>query len=105
MRMTATMPAEGAELRARVQRLLRGDIREHDLHRLFYYMREEGGDSGLVAEVAHFLAHPGGGDRGLATQEVRDFFAFLRFRLPLSRNPDVAWTPKTKSEELATRLC
>jgi len=40
------------ELRAHVLRLLRGDVRERDLDRLFYRMREESGDSGIVAEVA-----------------------------------------------------
>lgn len=76
------------DLRARVQRLLRGDIREHDLHRLFYRMREEAEGKGILAEVAHFLAHPTLRTKGLATQEARDFFAFLKFRMPLASNPN-----------------
>jgi hypothetical protein len=74
------------DLRTRVQRLLRGDIREHDLHRLFFRMRDEG--KGIVAEVAHFLAHPSTRTKGLATEEARDLFAFLKFRMPLATNPN-----------------
>src|SRR5262245_11447116 len=72
-------------LRSRVERLLRGEIREQDLHRLFLSIREKAGGSGLVGEIAHFLAHPSLRTKGVAWHEVRDMFVFLKFRVPLSR--------------------
>ena len=72
-------------LRSRVQRLLSGEIREQDLHRLFLSIREESGGSGLVSEIAHFLAHPSVRTRGIAWHEVRDMFVFLKFRESLKR--------------------
>jgi hypothetical protein len=73
-------------LRSRVERILSGDIREQDLHHLFFNMREESGGKGIVSEIANFLAHPQMRTQGIATREVRDLFAFLKFRLPVGRS-------------------
>jgi len=63
--------------------LLRGDIRQDDLHELFFNMRAEAGGSGLVGEIASFLAHPDVRTQGIVTDEMRDQFAFLKFRIQL----------------------
>ena len=69
-------------LRSRVERLLRGDMREQDLHHLFFNMRDETRGSGVVSEVTNFVAHPRR-TQGMATKEVRDLFETLKFILPL----------------------
>jgi hypothetical protein len=82
----AISPLIGTGSRGRVERLLRGDIRQDDLHELFCNMRGEAGGSGIVSEIAHFLAHPGIRTQCIATQETRDLFAFFNFRLQLARS-------------------
>jgi hypothetical protein len=67
-------------LRGSVARLLRGDIRESDLHDLFFSMRAESGGRGIVSEIAHFIAHPDRRTQGIIVQEVRDFFAFAKLK-------------------------
>jgi hypothetical protein len=67
-------------LRGSVNRLLKGDIRESDLHDLFFSMRAESGGRGLVSEIANFIAHPDRRTQGIIVREVRDFFAFLKVR-------------------------
>jgi hypothetical protein len=71
-------------LRSRVERLLSGDVREQDLHHLFLNMREEGRKS-VIAEIAHFLAHPEKRTKGMVTKEARDALSFLKFRWPLAQ--------------------
>ena len=73
-------------LRLRVERLLRGDFDKGDLHELFFNMREELRGSGVVSEIGHFIAHPGVRTQRMTYQEVRDFFAFVKFRFPVSTN-------------------
>jgi hypothetical protein len=72
-------------LRIRLERLLRGDVREQDIHQLFFNMRDETGGSRVVAEVTHFLAHPQKRNRGTAMREVRDLFGILRLLFWLER--------------------
>jgi hypothetical protein len=79
-------PLIGTGLRGRVERLLRGDIRQADLHELLFNMRDEAGGSGLVSEIANFLAHPSMRTQGIATQDMRDLFGFLKFRLWLDQS-------------------
>jgi hypothetical protein len=67
-------------LRGSVVRLLNGDVRERDLHDLFFSMRAESGGRGLVSEIAHFIAHPDRRTHGIVVQDVRDFFAFAKLR-------------------------
>ncbi len=92
-------------LRSRVERILRGDIREQDLHYLFFNMREESGGRGIVSEIANFLAHPRLRTQGIATQEVRDMFAFLKFRLPLGHSRIITTAlPPTVPDALRANL-
>ena len=72
-----------AALKARLDRLLRGEVNKDDLFYLFFAVREFAKNSGVVAEIAHFLAHPEIRVKGLATDEARAVFTFLRFRAPL----------------------
>ena len=67
-------------LRGSIARLLGGDIRENDLHDLFFSMRAESGGRGIVSEIAHFMAHPDRRTQGIIVQEVRDFFAFAKLK-------------------------
>jgi hypothetical protein len=76
----------GTGLRGRVERLFRRDIRQQDLRELFFNMRDESGGTGIVSEVANFLAHPAIRTQGMVTQEVRDTFAFWKFRAFLDRS-------------------
>src|SRR5512143_504905 len=89
-------------LRSRVERLLRGDVREQDLHALFFNMREESHNRGLVSEIAHFLAHPQLRTQGITTDELRDFFAFAKFRFPMASS-SVAMTDLPASVPNALR--
>jgi hypothetical protein len=71
-------------LRGKVERLLRGDVRSTDLHELFFNMRAESGGSGLVSEIANFIAHPDARTKGITWQDTRDVFAILKLRLDVS---------------------
>jgi hypothetical protein len=73
-------------LQSRVERLLRGDIREQDINHLFFNLREEQHGRGIVREIAHFLAHPKQRTQGIATTETRDLFAFLKFRMQIDQS-------------------
>jgi hypothetical protein len=91
-------------LRSRVERLLRGDIREQDFHHLFYSMRDASGGSGIVSEVVNFIGHPQR-DQGLAHQEARDLFAFLKFRVPIQTQYIIpAALPPTVPDALRANL-
>lgn len=79
--MSVSMNKTG--LKARLERLLRGEINQDDLFQIFFVAREFAKNQGVVAEVAHFLAHPGLRVKGLATDEARAVFTFLKFRAPL----------------------
>lgn len=76
----------GVGPRAIVERLLRADIRQQDLHSLFFDLRELLGGKGLVGEIGHFLAHPGIRDQGLVKREVSDQIRWLKFILTLSKS-------------------
>lgn len=71
-------PVANAELRARIERLLRGDIRNEDLTRLFMFAGDHADGYPTIAEVRHFVAHPNR-DKGIVTEAVRDWFAHARF--------------------------
>jgi hypothetical protein len=70
-------------LRGSIVRLLKGDVRESDLRDLFFSMRAESGGSGIVSEIAHFIAHPDRRTQGIIVREVSDCFAFAKLRAEL----------------------
>lgn len=74
----------GIGVRGSVERLLRGDVRTDDLSELFFIIRDEFGGKGIVSEIANFLAHPACRTKGIVWSEVSDYFAFLKFRIPLA---------------------
>ena len=76
--------------RARVDRLLCGEIRKEDIHELFFIMRDDVRGSGWVPEITHFFAHPNARDQGLIWRDVSARFAFLKFRIPLSQSRIIA---------------
>src|SRR5579862_4110756 len=71
------MPDPG--LRARVERLLRGDIRSEDLVRLFLYARDRCDGREPVQEIGDFVAHHDERTKGIVTRETRDWFLTARF--------------------------
>ncbi|MEA2985850.1 MAG: hypothetical protein QOD94_2104 [Alphaproteobacteria bacterium] len=79
-------------LRGKVERLLGDEIRASDLHELFFDMRDEAGGSGLISEVANFIAHPHLRTQGLVWRDVNDVTSFVKFRAEID-NP--IFTPHT----------
>jgi len=67
-------------LRARVERILRGDVREDDLTRLFLFARDRCDGRESVQEIGDFVAHHDRRTKGIVTRTVRDWFAIARFR-------------------------
>src|SRR5689334_6476152 len=65
-------------LRGRVERLLRGDIRQDEIHELIFNMRGESRSRGFVSEIGNFLAHPIIRTQGIVTQESRDMYAIWK---------------------------
>jgi hypothetical protein len=97
-----THPDDG--LRPRLERLLRGEVREQDLHHLFFNMRDESKGSGVVGEVVNFIAHPIR-TRGMATFDMRDLFAAIRFVLPIQTSNIIRTKlPKDMAEAMRANL-
>jgi hypothetical protein len=67
-------------LRARVERLLRGDFRSDDLTRLFLYARGQCDGRESIQEIGDFVAHHSERTKGIVTLTVRDWFATVRFK-------------------------
>lgn len=66
-------------LRGNVERLLRDDIRVEDIRDLIFSMRAESGGSGLVSEIASFIAHPDVRTQGATWKLANDAFPIIRF--------------------------
>jgi hypothetical protein len=71
-----------SELRHRVERLLNGQFIVDDLIRLFLFLRDRSFGNNLVREIGDFVAHADERQKGVVTDDLRDFFAWLRFKLP-----------------------
>jgi hypothetical protein len=82
--------ARETELRSRVERLLRGDIRHDDLSRLFLWLRFRTYGAASIMELGHFLGHSDERNTGLATDEAKDFFFLLPFHIGESRQIDLS---------------
>lgn len=67
-------------MRARVERLIRGDVREDDLTRLFLFARDRCDGSECVQEIGDFVAHHSERTKGVVTQTVRDWAAIVGCR-------------------------
>ena len=68
-----------AGLRARVERLLRGDFHADDLTRLFLYARDRCDGRESVQEVGDFVAHHDERTKGLITRTTRDWYVTAEF--------------------------
>ena len=68
--------------RARVERLLSGNIRPDDLTHLFLYARDRCDGRESVQEIGDFVAHHDERIKGIVTRTVREFFAIARFFAP-----------------------
>jgi hypothetical protein len=83
------------ELRARVQRLIAGDIRLDDFSRLFQWLRFRSYGAASIKEIGHFEAHSDERDTGLVTDDARDFFQLIRLRAPNWNAPiDLSTAPE-----------
>lgn len=67
-----------ADLRLRVQRLVRGEHRHDDVDRLFLGHREHCGDRYAVREVGDFVAHRDQRDRGVVLEQAADVLTSIR---------------------------
>lgn len=67
-------------MRARVERLLRGEVREADLTRLFLFARDRCDGRECVREIGDFVAHHSERTKGIITNSVRDWSVIVRFR-------------------------
>jgi hypothetical protein len=93
------------ELRSRIERLLKGDIRIDDLTTLFFHMREEHGGNAVVRDITNFRAHPVVRTQRFATSDLRDLFSFLKFRMQIAESqiyPTVV--PPTMPDALRANL-
>lgn len=68
-------------LRARVERILRGDFRNDDLTRLFLFARDRCDGRESVQEIGDFVAHHHERTKGIVTRTTRDWFAMIRFKI------------------------
>jgi hypothetical protein len=78
-------------LRTHVERLLKGDLRLESLTTLFLALRERCDGREAIREIGDFVAHRADRNKGITTEEVRDFFAILQFtiwKLTLPPEPD-----------------
>jgi hypothetical protein len=66
-------------LRARVERLLRGDFRVDDITRLFLYARDRCDGRESIQEVGDFVAHHNERTKGLLTKTTKDWFSIAKF--------------------------
>ena len=62
-----------AALRARIKRLSRGEIRVNDLMEIFSEIRFKCGKQVFVRDVADFMAHKEGRNKGPVTEHIRDW--------------------------------
>jgi len=70
-------------LRARIDRLLHGSVRAEDLSRLLLFARDHCDGRRTVREIGDFIAHHADRNKGLITEEARDWFLTTSFVLPL----------------------
>lgn len=68
-----------AAMRARVVRLVSGDVRADDLSRLFLYARDRCDGREAVKEIGDFVAHHSERTKGILTRGAREWFATARF--------------------------
>jgi len=81
------MPEPDSGLRARVERLLRGDVRPDDLDRLFLYARDRCDGRESVQEVGDFVAHHNERTKGILTRCVQDWYVSSRFHFYMMDKP------------------
>ena len=67
-------------MRARVERLLRGDVREDDITRLFLFSRDRCDGRESVQEIGDFVAHHSERTKGIVTRTVKDWVTIVQFR-------------------------
>ena len=79
--------ARDQEMRARVVRLLDGDFRHGDLSTLYLWLRARSHGLASVREIGDFVAHSDDRDKGLVTDEMRDFFGYLSMRFADPADP------------------
>jgi hypothetical protein len=65
--------------RSRVERLIRGELRNDDLMNLFLFARDHCDGRASVKEIGDFVAHHSDRYRGIVTETARDWFAIVRF--------------------------
>jgi hypothetical protein len=85
-----------AIVRARVERLLRGDVRNDDLTRLFLFARDRCDGRECIQEIGDFVAHHDERTKGIVSRTVADWSVIVRFRgwmpnnqLDLQRLPSI----------------
>lgn len=73
-------------MRTRLDRLIAGEFRAHDISKLFLYLRQEAARHRVVKEVAHFMAHPER-TQGMLPDLMSDIFTLGRWVMEhLDRN-------------------
>lgn len=72
-------PMPDPTIRARVVRLISGDVRSDDIARLFLYARDRCDGREAVQEIGDFVAHHTERVKGIVTRSTREWFATARF--------------------------
>jgi hypothetical protein len=67
-------------MRARVERILRGEVRVEDLTRLFLFARDRCDGRESVQEIGDFVAHHDERTKGIVSKTVQDWSVIVRFR-------------------------
>ena len=71
-------------VKARVRRLIKGELNADDLTRIFLFIREYPDCNEVIKEIGHFIAHSNERDQGTAHKSVRNWFNAVRFSLTIS---------------------
>lgn len=66
-------------MRARMERLLRGEFHPEDLTRLFIYARDRNDGRECIEEIGDFVAHQSERDKGLITNAMKQWFLAVQF--------------------------
>lgn len=85
-----TAPFRAAH-RARIQRMLSGDVRVEDLNQTFVGLRFTSSSGPAVHEIGHFIAHRDERNTGVVTEAAAGIFKYARFWVSPERQQGHPW--------------
>lgn len=85
-----TAPFRAAH-RARIERMLAGDVRVEDLNQTFVGLRFSSSSAPAVHEIGHFIAHRDERNTGVVTEAAAGIFKYARFWVSPERQQGHPW--------------